>query len=35
VVISGWSTAVNAYNYGLPTGTQGMRAMTANLRFRF
>jgi hypothetical protein len=35
VVISGWSTAVNAYNYGLPTGTQAMRDMTANLRFRF
>ena len=35
VVISGWSTVVNAYNYGLPTGTQGMRSMTANLRIRF
>jgi hypothetical protein len=35
VVITGWSTAVNAYNYGLPTGTQAMRDMTANLRFRF
>jgi len=35
VVISGWSTVVNAYNYGLPTGTQPMRSMTANLRFRF
>lgn len=35
VVINGWSTVVNAYNYGLPTGTQPMRTMTANLRFRF
>jgi hypothetical protein len=35
VVINGWSTVVNAYNYGLPTGTQPMRSMTANLRFRF
>jgi hypothetical protein len=35
VIISGWSTVVNAYNYGLPTGTQSMRSMTANLRFRF
>jgi hypothetical protein len=35
VVVSGWSTVVNAYNYGLPTGTQPMRSMTANLRFRF
>ncbi len=35
VVVNGWSTVVNAYNYGLPTGTQPMRSMTANLRFRF
>jgi hypothetical protein len=35
VVVNGWSTVVNAYNYGLPTGTQSMRSMTANLRFRF
>jgi hypothetical protein len=35
VVVNGWSTVVNAYNYGLPTGTQPMRDMTANLRFRF
>ena len=35
VVINGWSTVINAYNYGLPTGTQPMRTMTANLRFRF
>jgi len=26
---------VNAYNYGLPTGTQPMRSMNATLRFRF
>jgi len=35
VVVSGWGTTVNGYNYGLPTGTQGMRSLTANLRFRF
>jgi len=35
VAINGWSTVVNAYNYGLPTGSQPMRNMTANLRFRF
>jgi hypothetical protein len=35
VVINGWNTAVNASNYGLPTGAQAMRGMTANLRFRF
>ena len=35
VVVSGWSTVVNAYNYGLPTGTQPMRSMNATLRFRF
>jgi len=35
VEVNGWSTVVNAYNYGLPTGTQAMRSMTANLRFRF
>jgi hypothetical protein len=35
VVVNGWSTVVNAYNYGLPTGTQPMRSLTANLRFRF
>jgi len=35
VVVNGWSTVVNAYNYGLPTGTQPMRSMSANLRFRF
>jgi hypothetical protein len=35
VVVSGWSTVVNAYTYGLPTGAQAMRSMTANLRFRF
>jgi hypothetical protein len=35
VVVNGWSTVVNAYNYGLPTGSQPMRSMTANLRFRF
>jgi trimeric autotransporter adhesin len=35
VVVNGWSTVVNAYNYGLPTGTQSMRSLTANLRFRF
>jgi hypothetical protein len=35
VVITRWSTTVNASNYGLPTGTQPMRSMTANLRVRF
>jgi hypothetical protein len=35
VVITSWSTVVNASNFGLPTGTQQMRTMTANLRFRF
>jgi hypothetical protein len=35
VTITGWSTVVNAYNYGLATGTSPMRSMTANLRFRF
>ncbi len=35
VVVNGWSTVVNAYNYGLPTGTQPMRSLTANLRVRF
>ncbi len=35
VVINGWNTAVNASNYGFPTGAQPMRSMTANLRFRF
>ena len=35
VVVNGWSTVVNAYNYGLPTATQPMRSLTANLRVRF
>jgi trimeric autotransporter adhesin len=35
VVTTGWGTVVNAPNYGLPTGTQSMRSMNANLRFRF
>jgi hypothetical protein len=35
VVINGWSTVVNAYNFGLPTGAQPMRSLVANLRFRF
>jgi hypothetical protein len=35
VTITGWSTVVNAYNYGLATGTNPMRSMTAHLRFRF
>jgi len=35
VVVNGWNTVVNAYSYGLATGTQPMRSMTANLRFRF
>jgi trimeric autotransporter adhesin len=35
VVVSGWGTVVNGFNYGLPTGTQAMRSMTANLRVRF
>jgi len=35
VEVNGWSTVVNAYNYGLPIGTQAMRSMTANLRVRF
>jgi hypothetical protein len=35
VVYNGWYTVINAYNVGLPTGTQPMRSMTANLRFRF
>jgi hypothetical protein len=35
VVVNGWNTVVNAYNYGLATGTQPMRSLTANLRVRF
>jgi hypothetical protein len=35
VTLNGWSTVVNSYNYGLPTGANAMRSMTANLRFRF
>jgi hypothetical protein len=35
VTISSWSTVVNAYNYGLPTGASPMRSLTANIRFRF
>jgi hypothetical protein len=35
MTLTGWGTVVNSFNYGLPTGTNPMRSMTANLRFRF
>lgn len=35
MTLTGWGTVVNSLSYGLPTGTNAMRSMTANLRFRF
>jgi hypothetical protein len=35
MTLTGWGTVVNSLSYGLPTGTNPMRSMTANLRFRF